>query len=347
ARRLVLVCPTTDEAGAPSSPHPLWDELCAVMPRAEHAARLVTTRLEARRATVEVRALPSPETEVRANLAIPLRPAESPSSLERLLACSLAWVLHYPGRLSTGMSGGPNAPSPLLYGSLAHHVLAQVFAGGALDADAAATAAQQLVDRELAHLCESLALPRYQIEFTVVKQAIVKSARELGRFLALSRATVRGVEVDTHGVHDGVTLRGAADLILAAPDVVVDLKWGRTTYRDKLDSGTALQLAAYAEMQATPHEVAYFTLQSQELLVQRGSTLPGGKVVGTATAPDTWRGAQGSLAARRAELAVGHLFAPAADGAKIEPTLHPDRLVLAPSCGYCDLGGLCGNRRWT
>ena len=347
SRRLVLVCPTTDESGAPSFPHPLWDELRAAMPSPEYASRLETTRLAAARIIVAVRSLPAPTTELCTNVAIPLREVESPSSIERLLGCSLAWALHYRARLSTGMSGGPGTPTPLLYGTLAHQLLAQVFGNGALDGEAAATAAQHLVDHELAKLCESLALPRYQVELTAVKHAIVKSARELGRLFTTTGATVRGVEVETNGVHDGLTLRGTADLLLANPDVVVDLKWGRRTNLDKLASGTALQLAAYADMQTSLHEVAYFTLQTQELLAQRGSNLPGAKIVGTATAPETWRGVHASLAARRTELATGHLFAPAADGTEIESALLPDRLILAPSCGYCELGTLCGNRRCT
>jgi ATP-dependent helicase/nuclease subunit B len=345
-RRLVLVCPTTDEAGGASFPHPLWDELCAAMPGPEYASRLQTGRLSAHRTAVAIRALPTPITELRTNVAIALRDVESPSSIDRLLGCSLAWALHYPGHLRRGTSCGPSAPAPLLYGVIAHDLLARVFAGGALDAEAAATAAQHLVDHELVNLCETLALPRYQVELTMVKHAIVRSARELGRLFAATRATVRGVEVETSGVFDGITLGGRADLILAGPDVVVDLKWGRKSSIEKLDTGTALQLAAYAEMQASPHDVAYFALTSQELFAPCGSLLPA-RIIGTATTSDTWRGARAALTARRTELGAGHLFAPAADGTEIGPALRGGQLVVAPGCTYCELGTLCGNRKCT
>jgi ATP-dependent helicase/nuclease subunit B len=349
ARALILVCPRTDGAGEPAFPHPLWDELVAVMPDRQAAGALERSRLDVpaapRRQPVPQRPLPAPVLAVSAGRSLPLRESESPSSLGKLLGCSLSWALHYHGRLRPGLSEGPAAPTPLLYGTLAHHLLAKVFQDGALGPERAAEKAAAVVDAELSAICETLDLPRYQVERTAVKHAIVESARELGRILEASGARVRGVEVELHHTLDGVALRGFADLVLGSPDVVLDLKWGRTTYVEKLKTGTALQLAAYAQLLAggsTPPEAGYFVLKRQELLGEPGSVLPGATIPGTTRSETTWRAAMVSLARRRRELEAGQLAAPAADGTEVAARLATDGLTLEPECVYCSLDGLCG-----
>jgi len=351
SRALVLVCPTTNEAGAPSFPHPLWDELRSGMPLAGDAARLEVRRIQipatARRRPVTLRALPTPGISIRTGTAIALREQESPSSLERLIGCSLSWALHYHGQLQPGLSEGPLAPSPPLYGKLAHHLLARVFGPGALSPEEAASRAEAMVDADLAGLCESLALPRYQVERAHLKQVIVDSARELGAFLTATGATVRGVELEASRTLAGIAIAGTADMVLSTPDVILDLKWGRTANREKLATGTALQLAIYAELLAsgsTRPEVGYFAMKSQELFGEPGSVLPRVQIPGKAMASDTWHGTVTTLARRRTELADGILVAPAADGSEIESRLDGEGLHLAPSCSYCALGGLCGRR---
>lgn len=347
ARTLILVCPQTDETGEREFPHPLWDELCAELPDRRAAARLEKTRLDLTRRAVPPRSLPAPSVTSQAGRPLPLRDPESPSSLARLLGCSLSWALHYHGRVQPGLSSGAAAPTPLLYGTIAHHLLARVFRDGALGADAAADEAARVVDDELSAICETLDLPRYQVERAAVKHAIVESARELGRLITATGASVRGVEVEVRRSLGGVTIRGYADLILGCPDAVLDLKWGRSSYIDKLKAGTALQLAAYAEPfaeDASRPEVAYFLLGKQQLVGEPGSVFPGVTIPGSTTSDVTWRAALAALERRRAELAAGELFAPAGDGTEIESRLGDGLLTLAPECTYCELGGLCGQR---
>ena len=347
---LVLVCPATSAAGETCSPHPLWDELCASMAQPRDAALLEVTRLtqpmRAVRRAVAARALPRAAIAVKVSRALAVRPRESATSVDKLLGCSLAWALEYHGKLSGGLADGPSAPSPLLYGQLAHHLLALVFADGALDEAAASAKARELVDRELPLLAETLALPRYQVELTSVRQAVLASAPALAALIAESGAAVRGVEVSATGEHGGFAFTGTADLILEHPDVVLDLKWGKTSHRAKLESGTALQLALYAALFRRTGDpapaVGYFSLTSRELFTPAGSTLPRAKPVGTAQAGDTWTAALAALGTRRDQLAVGELHAPAADGAAIESSLDDGALVIAPGCKYCSFSALCG-----
>ncbi|MDB4962532.1 MAG: hypothetical protein JWP01_2531 [Myxococcales bacterium] len=347
---LVLVCPRTTETGDECAPHPLWDELRAAMTDSDQASILVATRLtrpaSAVRQTATLRPLPSPTVTVTAGSALPLRTRESHTSLNKLLGCSLSWALEYHGKLRSGLAAGPSAPSPLLYGNLAHHVFAEVFGAGVLDAETALARAHEILDRDLGSLAESLALPRYQVERTAVRKAILDSAHELGALLIESGASVRGVELAHEGDHGGIALTGKADLLLTGPDVVIDLKWGVASHYDKLRTGTALQLAMYAEMFGSPGaiapDVAFFSLKSQDLFAPPGTPLRRAKVVGTTAPRDTWNGALVAIGARRTELAAGHLHAPAADATEHKSHMGGGRLNLAPDCQYCSYGALCG-----
>jgi hypothetical protein len=352
---LVLVCPNTTEEGDENTPHPLWDELCASMPDPRHAASLITQRLAlpapAARRKPALRALPVFKPTVQVGAAINLRERESPSGLEKLLGCPLSWALNYQGKLFGGMASGVDEPSPLLYGNLAHVLLAKVFGGGVIDADVAYQRAKDLVEVELPELAENLCLPRYQAELTEIREAIINSAKELSRLLVKSGASIRGVELAHETTVDGHALKGTADMVLDGPDTIIDLKWGRSSHQEKLETGSALQLAAYAQMfgGAKPMQVAYFSLNRQKMLAIKGSTLPEVYGTGTATARDTWTGALVSLNKRKTELAKGELHAPHAEifekKHEVKPNLDAAGLTMSPTCQYCGYGALCGRER--
>jgi hypothetical protein len=351
-RSLVLVCPQVSEAGEAAHPHPLWDELLASMVDVRQASRLVVRGLSfpvvARRRTVELRLRVRPAERASAGRGLGPRGLESPSSVEQLLGCSLAWALRYHGELRPGIGCGPAPPSPLLYGTIAHHFLDLVFRGGALAPDEAARRAEELVEGELGAVCESLELPDHQAERAMVKVAVVESARRLAMLVAETGASIVGTEHRVERAVGAVTLQGKIDLLLGGPDVVVDLKWGLTTNRRRLESGTALQLAAYAELvrgAAGRPAVAYFILNSQQLLAEPGAGLPDAQHPGGFTADAMWAGAMRALAARLGELAGGELVAPAAAGGEPgESSLGAGGLMVAPPCRYCEHGVLCGRR---
>ena len=343
--QLVLVAPSFDATGERAFPHPLWDELVAAAGGIRGVAPLETRALRVPTRVVAYRPVGVPATAVRVPTALKLREEESPSSLETLLGCSLAWAFRYPSGLKPGLTTGPPPPGPLLFGSLAHHLLAEVFRAGSTTPDALRTRAESVVDAELDRICESLALPRRQVERTRVRQAVVRSAERLGELLSATRATVRGTEMDATARLAGTGIRGRADLVLHAPDVVLDLKWGASTNREHLVRGTALQLAAYAELFAVERcrpETAFFTLERQELLGEHASTIPGARTPGPHRAADVWRAAEAAIRSRAGELERGQLAAPAADGTKVEAGLTGGGITIAPHCEYCDFDGLCG-----
>jgi hypothetical protein len=351
SRVLVLVCPRTDEAGALAHPHPLWDELTSSMTDTRHAHRLEVRALErpvaARREIVVLRPVCVPVDAARAGRAIALREVESPSSIERLLGCSLAWALHYPGGLRRGLSSGPADPSPLLFGTIAHHLLAGLFAGGALPEDQAAALADSRLEEELPLLCETLCLPEHQVERAALKRAVIQSAREIAALLQRTGATVVGTEVLLHGVVDTFVLEGRADLLLAKPDLVIDLKWGGTSTRERLASDAALQLAAYAELRRKGRrvpQVAYFILNTQKVLAEPGTCLTEAQCPGKASAAEMWSATRIALQRRREELAHGRLAAPGALEECEASALEDGVMRIAPGCRYCDLDAICGRR---
>jgi hypothetical protein len=354
SRALVLVCPRSGESGEPNLTHPLWDELTASAHRPDDVALLEVDSLQkiaaARSTSVSLRPLAReiPSVTVRP---LQLRELESPSSIERLLGCSLSWALHYKGRLRAGLSDGPALPTPLLMGSLAHDLLAQVFAQNLRDGDAAAMRAAELFEREAPRFCEALGLPRYQVQRATLKRAVVDSARELTKVIVAASATIVGTEMRHDTTVMEQRLEGHLDLVLASPDFVIDLKWGRKSNKERLENGTAVQLAAYAAMRgpkcdqaAADVGIGYFILRTQELLTEPESTLPGGHAPGRHSGKVMWKATLDELRSRQAELAQGLLLAPGTAGDKVPSRFDGTRLQLGPSCGYCAFGTLCGRQ---
>jgi ATP-dependent helicase/nuclease subunit B len=349
---LVLVCPMTSDAGEQNFVHPLWDELSSMLCHRGDVLRLQHRQWPGpadRRPVEVIRPLSLPSPSLRTGKAIALRERESPSGLEDLLSCSLKWALKYHGKLYPGGADGPDSPSPLLYGKIAHHVLAEVFAPPAgnsvRDADTAEARAVACVDQWLSSLSESLSLPRYQVERATTRRAVVQAARKIGELIASSGARVRGVELELTGVLFGLLVAGRADMVLAQPDMVLDFKWGQSRPSDALRSGTALQLGVYSALlsqNGTQTEVAYLILRNQALLAPSSSNVKGAQTLGRSPAQDTLSGAFATLAERQQQLAEGVLLAPPSDGSNIKSSLSNGRLTLSPRCEYCDFGVVCG-----
>ncbi len=353
---VVLICPRFDEQGEPAHPHPLWDELIGAMPDPSLALRLVAPRVilggkgaiaSARRSVAVRRPAPIAIDAATASRPIPMREVESSSSIEKLLGCSLAYTLHYPGRLRAGLVDGAGEPSPLLYGNLAHYVLARVFTQGSCEPDVAAARAAQVCDDELPGLAETLCLAHRQGERASVRRAIVESARAVAALIARTGSTIRGVELRLEGRVGATAVAGPADLVLSAPPILVDYKWGASTSREHLRAGSAIQLVLYADLAqidgATP-AAGYFVVGTQRMLAPRATPLSAVNVPGAHSMEDMRAGVLAALDQRLAELASGSLVAPGAISDPQRSQLAGGVLRHAPACGYCGLAGVCGRR---
>jgi hypothetical protein len=116
-----------------------------------------------------------------------------------------------------------------------------------------------------------------------------------------------------------------------------------------METGTAIQLAAYAamnELDGRRPETAYFVLLTQQLLAEPGGRLAvGATMTGAYSSSQVWSAALLSIQRRRDDLATGRLEAPGALGAlaaQIDPGFSPTALRLVPPCRHCNYGGLCG-----
>jgi hypothetical protein len=348
---LVLVCPRVDEAGERAHPHPLWDELVASVPDGgKRTALLESSRVmlpaTARRMKVKLRPLVTPAATVQAP-ALVLGEPESPSSLETLLGCSLAWALQRKGSLWNGLGTGPGQPNPMHYGNIAHHVLEHVFGTDVASPAEAAARAGALFDDNLDVLAEALHLPDFQTSRAELRRGIVQSAREVARLIEKLGARVKGLEQKVEGTLGIAKVAGRTDLTLEKPDVIIDFKWGWGTYRDLLKTGTAFQLVAYAALAKKGRklpEVAYLTLQRQQLLAPDGHGLPDARTFSRHSAKDMLEGAVARLHERTTQLARGELEAPSAVEDVEEGALEDGVMTLAPKCQYCEFGTLCGRR---
>jgi ATP-dependent helicase/nuclease subunit B len=346
---LLLVCPYTDECGAPTHPHPLWDELTSSIAEGASGesltARTMMLPAQPRRERVQLRPLVVAAESVRTTTSLTLRDRESPSSLETLLGCSLRWALQYLGNLYSNVGAGPGEPGPLLYGNLAHHVLAEVFGRGVVSPTEAADRAGALFDAGLGPLAESLLLPDYGRQRAELRHGLVESAREVGRMLAATGASIRGVEHALERQLGGTTVKGTSDLLLSGPDFVIDYKWGTSTYKKLLSSGSAFQLVAYAALakaDAELPEVAYLALSTQQFIAPPSANMPNARTPGQHSTRAMHDGALAAIDARRAELARGELSAPGALEDVESEGLVTGVMQLEPKCGYCNFAAVCG-----
>jgi hypothetical protein len=348
---LVLVAPHRDAAGKELHPHSLWDEITASLTsggRPDLLERPAPFGPRTPKPSVRsLRPLPGPRVDWNGP-AIPLREVESPSSLEKLLGCSLLHALSYAGGLWPGRSG-TLPDGALLLGSVCHSILERVLARTGFTPDEAAEEAERLFDTTGPFLGASLFLPGAERDRAVARRAVRDAARHLVGLAA--RLGVSKVEVERAlaAPWPGGTVRGRADLVLTSPSAVIDLKWSKGIRRDLLRHGGALQLAAYARLLA--HEdrlsglppVAYYILRDAVLLAQADSDFPGAEAVGGPPPPDVWAALESAALAARERVSRGELGSPGREQDEEAAAALTDAGLFVPApCRYCDYGALCG-----
>ncbi len=222
----------------------------------------------------------------------------SASQIDALIGCPLKWVLDKKARLRAG-SLTSIASGPLLLGSLAHRAVEELHGRGALGSRA--NAERELVAL-LPKLMEEEAAPLLRVgmgfERAETVRELTRSVGALADLLERSGLRVAAVEaaIDTQWL--GRDLRGRIDLLLLDSEdreVVLDLKWGSSTYRGLLEGGMAVQLAVYAgarqlEVGAEhfPH-AAYFGLAAGKLLATEAGPYVGVYPEDGVPVAETWR----------------------------------------------------------
>lgn len=359
--QLLLVCPEHGEDGTRLHAHPLWDELTCRLSAAE-VEQLVVSAPSMGMVSPAVSRGPIPIPGPRRDWSLGGRVQavrdgpESPSSLETLLGCNLAYAFRYLLRVRTSRLR-PLPEGPRLLGSLAHQVLGEVLAEAqGSSAEALALAATTMFEDEGPQLAAALFRPGADAERGKVRGIIERAAASIGRWLENETLRVIGTERLGQTVIAGRPVQGRADLLVGGDGAdsvggVVDLKWGGATrYRAALEDGVAAQLLTYARAFQTGSElpdIAYFILTSAKLLAGRESQVLRGHLE-LPEAMETWRAFEDSVAEAFEKLGDGALEAPGnpdANGERVDASRRvDDRIVLAPKCGFCDYRSLCGRR---
>ncbi len=347
-----LVCPAHQPNGDEATPHPLWDEVVGALQGRAAALEVPEPRVARPLPPKQRKALAAlgPRVEWQAGVKLPRRAQESPSSIEGLLGCSLKWALEYVANLKAGTSAALDTSERML-GSLAHHLLLErVLRRPHATPEAAGAYALEALAQEGPSLAAPLFLPGADAELLAVKDALRKAA------VALQALVARGwrvaeTEQEHVGKAFGTAFGGVIDLVLhkGKQRAVVDLKWsGAGHRRGQLVEGTALQLAAYAELlrQAgfADTVVAYFIIKTQALLTTDAGLADGAGTL-EAKVDGTWEALVAAHGAAWKRASKGELVAPGAR--RPEPRTARDEaagLVASPPCRFCDLSGVCGRR---
>jgi hypothetical protein len=377
-RRLVLVAPCS-QGGAPTALHPLWDELFARMGGSDQvlAALTLADRDLLRQAKVAGGSVALPGVRSPAPLDPPrmrdkwlvrkgllaARDRHSASSLEALLGCPLRFVLTYHARLDEGGVIGLPAEH-LLYGSLGHELARRLFQ----DADnlpprrELADRAGELFDALVAEEAAQLLQGGMKRERAQLRAQIVRSMVGLGQLLRGGRLRVVAIEQECSARWREREIGGRLDLLLAdsgGRDVVLDLKWGRTRYRIKLEEGFALQLAVYAFLRKAAKRAkafppaGYFSLREAALLAIEPEAFGESQPVYGPTLEETWKRAERTIPEVEKMLLSGTVPANGPN-APVElaevlgiPGDRPGKhLLFRPgmACEYCVHDGVCGAR---
>jgi RecB family exonuclease len=242
----------------------------------------------------------------------------SPSSLEKLLGCPIAWVLQYAAGLRRrGLARIPSGSR--LLGTFAHAILEDLLHGpGKLDLasgtpDDAAAWAGRAFDARVALAAAPLVARGAEVERHRAREVVCAAARSLFGLLQAGGWRVRGTEEELAGRFEGAELSGSADLVLekSGSAAVLDLKLGSQRYfREKLESGEALQVALYADMArsgAALPPTGYFIIDRGELLTVDRGAFPGARELAGPPMEQTLAAARDALRFWRAVLGRGVL----------------------------------------
>jgi RecB family exonuclease len=361
ADHLVLVAPrrVRDQIQAH---HPFWDVVrSAIAPNAEATSSITVDAaglrqspglrlgpLAASRRQVDPLPLPAARRTWSFNRgAVRPRVLESPTSMEQLLGCSLAWTLQYQAGLRRPRFLSI-PPEPVMLGNLTHRVVADIFRPDARDpATDVSGMAARLWDAYVPEMAAPLLQPERRLVLERSRTEFVHAVSRLTRMMENGRLVPIATEsARRRPLSDEVELEGRLDLLVRRPDggsAVLDLKWSRSLprYRGPLAEGRAIQLAAYAWLlnEQDPVPAAYFLLNGGVLLATPHAIFPEESHVRGLSLEDTWATAREAWSGRLEELADGIALATAVGPPDDEKGAVP---LVEPPCRYCAYSALCG-----
>lgn len=360
-KRFVFV--TVDRIGDdPVSVHPLWFEIEESFSEKTRPASMSVQGVwdwlaSAGRKDMEVIDV-APHTPFLPTWEIPAAPYvrrehESPSSLEKMLGCSLAWTLQYRAGLYDGASYGL-ADGFLLLGILAHACFEEFFKSGswALPQDQAATAAASIFNRCLRTRAGILLTPGRD------RERLEAEAKTIAGMLDLAATMVAGgwefvaAEEAVEATDLAQPVRGRLDLLFRrtknpGEKLIVDVKYvGKRRRQQELMRGAAIQLATYSRIlragKSWP-KTAYYIVFSKDLLTVHGDIAPNLYRINGESEGDVWSRIEAAITQTTERLAQG-IVDVGLDDENPRVLAEAGRVAPAP-CNYCDYRLFCRTDR--
>ncbi|WDL97761.1 PD-(D/E)XK nuclease family protein [Alicyclobacillus sp. ALC3] len=363
-KRIIFVAPKR-VAGEATTDHPLWSEvkqvLCtdeqglgeaAITYDASDLRRSETVRLagaEIRRVTQTPAALPGPIRDWQVPAGIALREKESASSLDTLLGCSLAWGLHYAGKVRSGNVASLPSNNQTL-GTLMHEVLSVMLQESMTwSSEVARVRAGELFDELVPTTAAVLLEPKNAKLRRDAKTRFVASIEQLFELLAETGIELKKTEATlVQNWGEGVDIEGRLDLVGEAQGgepVVIDLKWswGKNYYRELLGR-LSVQLTVYlwlvAEGRAEELPGFYFLLTDGTVLARQHPNMPRNAQVSGPSQGESLALIRQEIDRVLSELSEGRLTATGIVSADTAEALAS--ALVKPKCRFCDYQAICG-----
>ncbi len=229
------------------------------------------------------------------------------------------------------------------------------------DSTTVAASARALIDRLIAEEAAVLLRPGMTFELTQLREQLVRAVERFSELLAEGHLVIAAVEAESKVEWRGRALDGRLDLLLhdaRGNEVVLDLKWGRSSYRTRLERGLAVQLAVYAASRKLARPATslppagYFSLGQGELLTTEPDAFGAVRAVSGPALEETWARLERTVTALEAALARGTVSAtglrcslPLLESIGVGDAERERYLEAEPPCEYCEHATLCG-RAW-
>lgn len=360
-QRLVFV--TVDRIGDdPMAVHPLWYEIeesfteeCRPMSISVQGVwNLLAAAGRNDMAITDV----TPHTPFHPTWEIPDAPTErrereSPSSLEKMLGCPLAWTLQYRAGLYDNSSYSL-ADGFLLLGILAHACFEEFFRSGSwtLPQDRATTAATQIFERCLATRAGILLAPGRDRERLEAQSKTVAGMLDLAAMMTAGGWEFVAAEETIETVDLAQPVRGRLDLHFRRSNkpsekLIIDVKYvGKRRRVQELMRGAAIQLATYSRIlragESWP-KTAYYIVMTKDLLTVHGDVAPNLYRVNGEDERDVWGRIESAITATTERLGRG-LIDVGIDDENPSILAESGRVAPAP-CNYCDYRLFCRTDR--
>ena len=358
--RLVLLLPNTMQ-GVTMSAHSFWDEIRGRLGLHDDESVNLLTRDVRDLYDRSLEALPLPEARGSREIALPADGDARlhATALETLVTCPLRFVLEERARIEAG-AVRPLAKGALLRGGIAHRLVEELHARGAFPLEEIAflreldVVLDALVRREAA----TLLVEGAAFERTHVLDQIRRGVRSLYRWMRAKKLRIAAVEEEIEIASALGPLFGRIDLRLESDrgeTVILDLKWGASSYAERLLRGRAVQLAVYVRAfrreGAPPTPAAYFAVaRGRALSVDRA--LANADPIDGPSLQDTWTRLERTATVVKQKLAEGSAHAigtrralPLLDALGVHARDGHYEADASKACQYCEYPGLCG-RAW-